>query len=338
MQLNSVRDFKRTWRVELEARAGPIAGRPGPKALDARKRLSQDAKFLRGVALGVAKGTGARNHVVAVRLATPDLLDHPLLAELKKRARNEVQVRVTPTARFCAWQQKRQRPMLIGSSIGARHKQKGEDLYVTGTIAAFVRRPNNGEETFALSASHVLSNFGAGVPADGAHQPGPLDAWPNITNRFGRVVQFTPFDPEGIVAVDAAIADVRRADVNPTLLRESESREKRFTGLGSAVLDSTVFKIGRTTGCTRGTVSAFELDGVIARGDNASAQLFDGQIEVFSGTRAFVEEGDSGSMLFDEGGMGIGIVFAGWVEGSNHGAFACDLRSSLSALNVVLIS
>jgi hypothetical protein len=65
-----------------------------------------------------------------------------------------------------------------------------------------------------------------------------------------------------------------------------------------------VTKRGRTTGVTRGTVSAYELDGVsidYGTAERPAVVTFDDQIEIVGdpATRAFSQPGDSGSFVID---------------------------------------
>lgn len=98
-----------------------------------------------------------------------------------------------------------------------------------------------------------------------------------------------------------------------------QADEGTLTGLGSlqgirtAPLegDETVFKVGRTTGLTRGRVSAFEVDDVSASYD-MGVIVFDGQIEIEAQDGApFSLGGDSGALVVDEQLRALGLLFAG---------------------------
>lgn len=57
-----------------------------------------------------------------------------------------------------------------------------------------------------------------------------------------------------------------------------------------------VAKLGRTTGLTRGRVTAFEMDNVVVEYDAGNLR-FDGQVEIEGvGQKPFSDAGDSGSL------------------------------------------
>jgi hypothetical protein len=102
-----------------------------------------------------------------------------------------------------------------------------------------------------------------------------------------------------------------------------------------------VGKIGRTTGFTKGRVTAFELDGVTVRYD-LGLLTFDNQVEVEgAGQRAFSDGGDSGSMVFtDEGRMAGALVFAGSDQGGTNGkglTYANPLGTVMERLKIELV-
>jgi hypothetical protein len=72
-----------------------------------------------------------------------------------------------------------------------------------------------------------------------------------------------------------------------------------------------VFKVGRTTGVTRGRVSAFEVDDLavcLRRGD----AVFDGAFEIEAlDDRPFSLPGDSGALVVDEARRAVGLLYAG---------------------------
>lgn len=102
--------------------------------------------------------------------------------------------------------------------------------------------------------------------------------------------------------VDCAIAALdAKTDAERTKLRGLG----KLTGLGGDFLDAgaAVAKIGRTTGLTRGRVTAFELDNVVVGFDVGNLR-FDNQIEIESaGELLFSDGGDSGSLIVDENGI-----------------------------------
>ena len=119
-----------------------------------------------------------------------------------------------------------------------------------------------------------------------------------------------PLRGSGKNLIDAAVA----------VLRNGISGDfDTLTGLGtlagvrSAPLEGeeTVFKLGRTTGLTRGRISAFEVDDVWVRYDKGLIG-FDRQIEITPADGSpFSLGGDSGSLILDESLHAVGLLFAG---------------------------
>ena len=86
-----------------------------------------------------------------------------------------------------------------------------------------------------------------------------------------------------------------------------------------------VAKHGRTTGRTRGTITAIELDNLQVQYDIGVVR-FDDQIEVQGADGLFSQGGDSGSLVFTVGGattaggaLAVGLLFAGSETGGPGG-------------------
>ena len=115
----------------------------------------------------------------------------------------------------------------------------------------------------------------------------------------------------------------------------------QLQGLGDVFLDegTRVAKLGRTTGLTRGRVSAFELDNVTVNFDLGTLR-FDNQIEIEGdGEAPFSAGGDSGSLIVGQDQRGVGLLFAGSDQGGANGqglTYANPLRAVLDALQVDL--
>lgn len=110
--------------------------------------------------------------------------------------------------------------------------------------------------------------------------------------------------------VDAAIAE---------LIGGLEYYPDWLTGLGDirpptgqgVELGGTVYKLGRTTGLTRGEVTAIEVDGLRVEYD-AGVLSFDNQFEIAPADGGpFSAGGDSGSLIVDSRHRAVGLLFAG---------------------------
>jgi len=140
--------------------------------------------------------------------------------------------------------------------------------------------------------------------------------------------------------VDAAIAALQ-PDVpfEPTLLTDAPAA---WAGLRETPVEpgEPVFKLGRTTGLTRGVVSAIEVDDVVVSYERGELG-FDRQTEISSAEqgRPFSSGGDSGSVIFDMQGRAFGLLFAGSDQGGHNDlgvTYANDLRRVAELLGVKL--
>lgn len=266
----------------------------------ARGKASRDRKSI-SIAVGLKPpGKGSRGYRVAVRL--PPRSDgpiKPLLARLDKHAKDFDIVRGV-----------RYRPRLVLRAGGSC----GHERATAGTLGGFVE---DGEHHYILSNSHVLADSGDGRANDPVLQPGPADIRRKRFNIIARLSRWTALKP-GAGTTDAAIA--RLSD------DASDFYPRWMPGIGEigcAPIDDRlalrrVVKRGRTSGVTRGTISAFNLDGVEVDyskdEDDSRVVTFDHQLE-FVGPRRnapFSKPGDSGSFILDADSLRpVALLFAG---------------------------
>jgi hypothetical protein len=99
--------------------------------------------------------------------------------------------------------------------------------------------------------------------------------------------------------------------------------------------DEDVEKLGRTTGHTRGRITAVEVDAVAVQYDRV-VHRFDDQIEIEGRGGAFSAGGDSGSVIWRSRDRApVGLLFAGSSAGGSAGAgvtFANPLATVLAVL------
>jgi hypothetical protein len=225
-------------------------------------------------------------------------------------------------------QRERQRPIQGGISISPLK------VNFVGTLGCFLLRRNiDSEEVFALSNNHVLADVDRLSPGTMIVQPGP-EVPPFITaadNAFAALhtsipIQFPTGDSDpALNSFDAAIANVtdgniiKRGTIFGLPFYEPSSVAQLEPGMR-------VVKSGRTTGVTRGIVTATNITGVHV---NYGTTQFP-RIAVFQGAIKIVGEdsspfslpGDSGSViLHEESGHPAALLFAG--DGKN--TFACEL-------------
>lgn len=181
-----------------------------------------------------------------------------------------------------------------------------------GTLGAFVQVDG---VLHALSNFHVLVGSPSASLGDPVLQPGPADGGRDPEDRVGTLAGFVPLKPGTGALVDAAVA---RLD-DPAV--DLAYPVGRVTRIAEADGSEEVGKIGRTTGITRGRVTAIELDDVVVGyGEELGELRFDDQIEVQStGSGPFSRGGDSGSLVYRADGVAIGLLFAGSETGGDNG-------------------
>jgi hypothetical protein len=215
-------------------------------------------------------------------------------------------------------QRERRRPVTGGISISPI------DAQYVGTVGCFLqRRRVDGLDTFALSNNHVLADTNRLPRGTPIVQPGPeqqpvtprADVFATLSGAIPIRFPASPDTPV-VNRFDAAIARV----TDMTLIQTGTM----FGGVKydpSSVVPPVpgmrVVKAGRTTGVTRGIITATNTDGVQV--NYGSRQLpriavFDDTIEIVSqqpGT-PFSLPGDSGSVILEEAtGHPVALLFAG---------------------------
>lgn len=203
-----------------------------------------------------------------------------------------------------------------------------------GTLGAFVLV---GGVVHALSNHHVLAGSPSARTGDLILQPGPADGGLAPSDRVGTLAAFVPLAAGTTATVDAAIALLDDPEVDPTY------PVGRITTTARALGGESVAKIGRTTSITRGRVTAIELDDVVVGyGDELGNLRFDDQIEIEGlGTGPFSRGGDSGSLVYREDGVALGLLFAGSEYGGDNGrglTYVNPIDAVLTALDATLLA
>ncbi|WP_158044743.1 preprotein translocase subunit YajC [Skermanella pratensis] len=346
MELSSVRALKAEVSADIlgpllrearEARSFGLAAGPMRRAV----------KPERGVALGIAGGPSPHQYRLAVRIQRRTFEDDgDLRRRLESVSHSEVDIRyvgrvakrttadpaVHPAVHgpMPPWFRLRQRPLLIGCSVG-------HHAVTAGSLGGFFRHRETGR-TVLLSNNHVLANEDLAKPGDAVLQPGRFDGGRRFKDRIGTLVGTVPMKTDGSNLMDAAIAGLAegvpfdpRSITGFGLLRGLRDRPVEP---GDEVL-----KIGRTTGLTHGVVTAIELDDVVVDYDRGQI-TFDRQIEIEgAGGSPFSSGGDSGSLILDREGDACALLFAGSDHGGSNGkgvTNANDLSLVMETLNLEL--
>ena len=301
MKLSSCRDLKK----RLQARAYRIAADDLQqrnysmrRVRDKRKRALRTTEETPVAAVGVAPGKG-KEYKLAVRIFRgADDCQKELLRGLGSHMKEidlATGVRYKPRA-----------TVKPGGSIG-------HFKITAGTLGGFVEDDNH---YYMMSNNHVFANSNQCFGGDAILQPGPVDADDGEPKQIGHLHKWFPLSKIARNGVDAAIA---------TFSDDVEYFEPwDYTGIGrikkTHVTDrmsvTRVIKRGRTTGVRRGTVSAFELDGVqINYGTRSDPAVvtFDDQIEIIGSpaSRDFSAGGDSGSFIIDRDTMQVYALLYG---------------------------
>jgi len=284
------------------------------------------------MALGIAEGEGKSDFRLAVRLQRKSLADDDAILErLGASAKGEIDVKYVGkvSRQNTPWYQTRQRPLLIGCSIGH------VDI-TAGTLGAFPVHNATGQRV-NLSNNHVLANEDMAHPGDDIIQPGDYDNGTGSADHCGSLLDFIKFTTHGNL-VDAAIASIDSA------IDFDETKLKGIGHLRGVISNpirpgDEVMKVGRTTGVTSGIVTAVELDDIVVDFD-IGALSFDNQIEIEgAGPNAFSAGGDSGSLIVNSEQLACGLLFAGGDTGGSNGmgyTYANDINNVLRELDLSL--
>jgi hypothetical protein len=343
LQTELLDQFERLPVVLASARSAPRLGNggaalgPSPRGrvvvAYAATRTSALDPQARTIALGVSRR--ARNdYRLAVRLQRRALVEAPQVEAIRKRAKGEVDIRYIGrlTKRAVPMNQRRRRPLRIGLSIG-------HFRITAGTLGAFVKLRDGGQVRM-LSNNHVLADENKGQPGDAIIQPGDVDAGRNPADRVGSLAEYRTLSKSKTNHIDAALAKVNSGITYETTTLHGHGQLKGVL-LDPAEIAGTVEKIGRTTGHTKGRVTAFNVRNVVVGYDMGNVR-FDGQIEIEgAGTAGFDDGGDSGSLIYTTGGhLAVGLLFAGGdVGGSNNAGltYANPIGQVLDRLKVDLL-
>ncbi len=285
-------------------------------------------------ALGLTPVGPGRAHL-AIRVALEE--DAALLlAGVDDLVRTEVDVRVigpvraqrSPTgapAVTPADLQRRVRPLRPGLSVA-------HPSVTAGTLGGFVRQ---GGRLAMLSNNHVLAASDAASLGDAVLQPGPADGGGDA-DRVATLTGFERF-AGGRNLVDAAVAVLDPGvDADPGAYPGGPLTAAVVDG-DEVDPDEAVEKVGRTTGHTRGRITAVEVDGVAVQYDDG-VYTFDGQVEIEGLGGAFSAGGDSGSVIWRSADRApLALLFAGSEVGGAQGGgvtFASPLATVLDVLGV----
>jgi hypothetical protein len=237
-------------------------------------------------------------------------------------------------------EQEGQRPLRLGLQLqnidqDLRDGTTSRGYRTVGTLGCFVIQ---GSSLLMLSNNHVLAGENAGLEGDRIQQPGALEAVDE--QMVADLAGFAPLrfaeaghlgmSGDAVNLVDAATARVR--DGTRALQAYLPFRNLQPpTSLREPRLGEHVYKVGRTTGLTRGQVSTtFVETGPVGYG--AGVAFFERSFAVrgIMGTQ-FSSGGDSGSAIVSaHDGALLGLLYAG--DGIE--TYACPAVAVFEALEL----
>jgi hypothetical protein len=321
-----------------------LAGFVGELLADRVRASSVAAPGSTGIALGLAPLVdGGYGVAVRYRLGVPTarMVARKVAEQVGPTVdvRRTGRIRATPGSTRAPWP----RPpvataLAVGETGRARPLRPGVSIghvdVSAGTLGAFVEMAG---DLHALSNYHVLVGSPSAAVGDAVVQPGPADGGTDPEDRVGTLTRFEPLAAGRAATVDCAVAHLKDVEVDPTY------PVGPVTTTAAAEGGEEVEKTGRTTGTTRGRVTAIELDDVVVGyGDELGELSFDGQIEVESldGT-PFSRGGDSGSLVYRTDGVALGLLFAGSETGGDNGnglTYLNPIDAVLDALGARLVA
>ncbi|MEA2466217.1 MAG: hypothetical protein QOJ57_343 [Thermoleophilaceae bacterium] len=285
------------------------------------------------VAYGIAVTDRPGDYRVAVRARSRSALSRNAIAEIRRRAGGEADIRyIGPVVGFGGrpWYRSQCRPLAIGSSVAPTGR-------APGTVGGFVDRVGSG--TRLLSANHVLT--AGGGSGTGILQPAKKDGGKSARDIIGKLDFAVPITEDGPNDVDCALVELDPAvDFDPTRLGAALALQGVAEGF--PMDREPVQKVGRTTGLTQGVLAAFEVLDVDIRLP-VGWRTFESLIEIHGvGPHAFSSPGDSGSLVFtSRERTARGLVVAGTAIGGSNGkgiTYATSMPRILERLEAALVT
>lgn len=207
------------------------------------------------------------------------------------------------------------RPIDLGTSGGSTSDLSSSlsgTVCCGGTLGALLVKQGR---YFILSNNHVLARFNQATVGEDVGQPGLLDNNCRVEGRnvIGTLSGFKKLRLNGKNKSDAAIAETDLDSTSGEILGIGMPGNKVMKPkTGTAVVKS-----GRTTGVTRGVVSAVNVSGTVefeeCRADAEIVEITFAKVFLIGGG-AFSAGGDSGSVIYedvDSCPRAMGLLFAG---------------------------
>ena len=334
--------------IELPATADIDQALPGlfldPYLLETKsaRRHPPRRGAVQDIALGITDAPDGEEARLAVLVQNPRKVHSPVVERIVDVARGEAEVLYIGRQKPL-WTTVHNDPIRLGCSISPTSEP------YAGTLGAFCR-DNLTERDGILSNNHVLADVN-GVPIGTTiMQPGARDGGDAAKDVIAELIRFVPIQfggfPNRVDAAVAALTQHGRQEDRATIYDSADQPQPALVLQPGDPVEPlpgmSVFKTGRTTRHTRGLVRAVNVNNYLVDMGVGVAR-FDGQMVVemdMSPTQPFSRPGDSGSLIVDEGGRPVGLLFAGSASGGagNVGITGANPISSVThQLGVTLI-
>jgi len=193
------------------------------------------------------------------------------------------------------------RPVVASTSCGHYQISAGTIGYIA--IDSETKLP------VILSNNHVIANVtttkrARALQGDPVIQPGKADGGSETEDTVGFLLRWIPIDVDKKNIVDGAIAVVSTPYEFGILDEEGNVIEVK--GLRTVKKGGTVYKYGRTTGKTSGKIVDVDFSGYVQYSTGDWGFFVDQILAEME-----IDGGDSGSLLVDDEGYAVGLVFAG---------------------------
>ncbi len=235
----------------------------------------------------------------------------------------------------------RTRPLLSGLQIqnydaDVRDGSIAKGFIVIGTLGCFIRTPNG--EVALLSNNHVVAQQNHGVISDRIVQASAFTQADVGGTLVANLANFGVIAPSPVGA-SLATGNVvfNQVDAGYAVLTEGTqflqsyfpSRQlPSISGFANPVPEQEVFKVGRTTGLTRGTIKTVAtIVGPVGYTDGPSWFQNSFVIEGTNGVQ-FSDHGDSGSAIVSTDGKILGLLYAG----NGVQTYACPITDVFNIL------
>ncbi|MEQ1953172.1 hypothetical protein [Mesorhizobium sp. CN2-181] len=290
-----------------------------PKRARARKKAKRRA--VENIALGVSQSDPdkADSAKLAVLVQNRLQLNSSAVERIGDIAQNEVEI-IYIGRQVPLWTTTRLNPIKLGCSVSPT------TVTYAGTLGCFCRDNATGEICI-LSNNHVLADVNRVPLGTTVKQQGALDGGTSGPDDIAELLRFVHIQFGGMPnSVDAAIAKVtahgRQEDRAGIFDNSTPSAQVATFRPGTAVTASpgmTVQKTGRTTCHTIGRVRTVNVNNYLVNmGAGLGVARFDGQITIdmnMPDKLPFSRSGDSGSIIVDQQGNPVALLFAGSKSG-----------------------